>query len=368
MGVLRVLHVVGAMEYGGMENFIMNLYRNMDRNNIQFDFLTHHGRRGSFEDEIEALGGKIYHTTITDDGNMIRYRRALRALYHEHPEYKIVHGHLSSMAYWYLGEAEKQGVPWRILHSHVPSYIKSLKGLTKNAMLRLSPCHANIRFACSPEAGRYQFRSQPFEIINNCIDLSRFQYNEEKRNALRKELGLEDRFVVGHVGRFFPEKNHAFLLRMFDALQHQMDDATLLLVGGGPLFETIRQQVNEMGLKNRVVFSGLQKDTVPFYQAMDVFVLPSQYEGFPLTGIEAQCAGLPCVFTDRTTDSILMGENCMQLAPDDEAIGQWVDTLKKIRNYKVDRSKLPSELWEYDAVTVARKMADRYYALWEKCT
>ncbi|MBQ6961005.1 MAG: glycosyltransferase family 1 protein [Clostridia bacterium] len=366
MKAIRILHVVGAMEYGGMENYIMNLYRCMDRSEIQFDFLTHHGRRGTFEDEIEAMGGHIYHTTVTDDGNLIKYRRQLRRLYQEHPEYRIVHGHLGSMAYWYLGEAKRAGVPWRILHSHVPSYVRSVKGCAKNMLFRLSPLYANIHLACSPEAGQYQFRNKSFEIVHNGIDVRRFLYHERTRKEIRKELGVEGRFVVGHVGRFFPEKNHRFLLEMFCELKKSMDSAALLLVGGGYLMEDIQQLAVNLGLEKDVLFVGLQKDTSPYYQAMDAFVLPSLYEGFPLTGIEAQSAGLPCLFTDRVSPSLLITPNTKQLPPEDHQISAWVDALNEIGGKTIDRADISDSIWEYDADTVAKKMADRYCALLEK--
>ena len=365
MKAIRILHVVGAMEYGGMENFIMNLYRRMDRSMIQFDFLTHHGRRGTFEDEIEAMGGHVYHTTVTDDGNIKKYRHQLHSLYQEHPEYRIVHGHLGSMAYWYLGEAKRQGIPWRILHSHVPSYVRSFKGYAKNALFKLSPIYANIRLACSPEAGKYQFQKQSYEIVHNGIDVYRFLYNEKTRRKVRAELGIEDRFVVGHVGRFFPEKNHKFIVKMFYDLKNQIPNAALMLVGGGYLMDDIRRQTANLGLEKDVLFVGLQKDTSQYYQAMDAFVLPSLYEGFPLTGIEAQSAGLPCLFTNHLSSSILMNPGSKQLPLDDQQLSLWVDALCEIREKTLDRNDISDMIWEYDANNAAKKMADRYFALLE---
>lgn len=366
--MIRVLQVVGAMEYAGMETFIMNLYRQIDRSSVQFDFLVHHERRAPFEDEIEALGGKIYHTSIIDDGNFIKYSHDLRQLYQNHPEYRIVHGHLGSVAYWYLGAAKRQGVPWRILHSHVPSYVKSLKGYVKNAMFKLSPHYANIHFACSQEAGKYQFGNQPFEIIPNGIDVPRFRYNEAIRNRIRKELQIDDRFVIGHVGRFFPEKNHAFIVRLFYELRRKMDNSVLLFIGGGPLLKKTKQQVKELGLEDHVLFLGMQDNTAPFYQAMDAFVLPSLYEGFPLTGIEAQCAGLPCLFTDHSAPSIVMQPDSKQLALNDNDFGNWIDALIHISKSHVNRQLIPPQMENYDSAVVAEKMIRFYQQLLEKET
>ncbi len=363
---MRVLHVVGAMEYGGMETFIMNLYRQIDRDEVQFDFLVHHKRRGAFEDEIETLGGKVYHTSIIDDGNFIKYRHDLRTFYQNHPEYRIVHGHLGSMAFWYLGAAKKHGVPWRILHSHVPSYVKSVKGYAKNALFKLSPLYANINFACSPEAGKYQFQNRSFEIIPNVIDVTRFRYNENVRAETRNELNINNCFVVGHVGRFFTEKNHVFLLQMFQQLRKENSNAVLMLIGGGPLFEKTKQQAKELGLENSVLFLGLQENTAPYYQAMDAFVLPSLYEGFPLTGIEAQCAGLPCLFTDRTSSNILLLPGSKKLSVENNAVADWVNALAEISRSSVNREALPPQIMEHDSRTVAEKMTALYKQLWEK--
>ena len=363
--MMRILHVVSVMDVGGMESFIMNLYRRMDREQIQFDFLVHHGRRGVFEDEIEALGGRVYHTTLMDDGNLPGYCLSLRRLFREHPEYRIVHGHLGSTALWYLGAAKRQGVPWRILHSHCPGRIHTLKGSMKHVLFQFSPRHANIHLACSEEAGRYQFRDDSFEVIPNGIDVRRFLFDSELRSGTRARLGLEDRFVVGHVGRFYHEKNHAYLLRSFRAFHAQAPNSMLMLVGDGALKERMEDLARELDLRDSVLFMGLQKDTAPLYQAMDMFVLPSVYEGLPLTGIEAQCAGLPCVFSDNMSANVKLNENTAFLPVGEDDIARWVDAMLKIREKK-KREAPSSAIWLYDAALAAQRMAERYKTLWEK--
>lgn len=364
--MIRILHVVSVMDVGGMESFIMNLYREIDRNAIQFDFLVHHGRRGAFEDEIESLGGHVYHTTVLDDGDLVSYVCRLRELFRAHPEYRIVHGHLGSMAPWYLGEAERAGVPWRILHSHCPARIRTLKGNIKHVLFFFSPRHANIRFACSETAGRYQFRKQDFEIIPNGIDVRRFLFNEEKRNSLRARSGLEGHFVVGQVGRFYYEKNQMFTLKAFSLLLKKQPNAVLLLLGDGSLRQQAERFAAQLHIEDKVRFMGLQRDPAPFYMAMDAFVMPSAYEALPLAGIEAQCAGLPCLFSEGVSRETDLGCKCSFLPISENAEELWAETLLSVSEQATDRTKYSNRVWEYDMHGIAGEMEQRYLRLLEE--
>ena len=358
--MIHVLHVVSVMDIGGMESFIMNVYRQLDRSEIQFDFLVHHKRRGAFEDEIERLGGTVHHTSVLDDGNLLRYRRQLRKLFQKHPEYRIVHGHLGSMALWYLKAAAEQGVPWRILHSHCPGHIHSLKGDIKHVLFQFSPRYANVRLACSETAGRYQFHKQDFEVIPNGIAVDNFLYREEVRNSLRAQYGLEGHLVLGHVGRFYYEKNHAFLLKIFQAVQRERPDAVLLLIGDGLLREETEKLAESMNLKDSVRFLGLQKNTAPFYQAMDAFLLPSLYEALPLVGIEAQCAGLPCFFSEGVSCETALGSNCWFFSIGDGMEKDWAKAILDSGSREIDRTVISESLRAFDVRVVAESLRQRY--------
>jgi len=357
--MMRILHVFSVLDVGGMESYVMNMYRHIDRTQIQFDFLVHHGRRGVFEDEIEAMGGRIFHATVLDDFNIPKYIRQLKKLYSEN-QYPIVHGHLSSMALWYLGEAERAGVGCRILHCHCPGYTKTLKGYLRHILFQFSPRHANVRFACSEEAGKYQFKDMDFEVLPNGIDIRKFRYSPDSRAEIRSQLGIGDEFVVGHVGRFFPEKNHVFMVKMFAKLVEKIPDAKLMLLGDGPLAEDIKQQVAEAGLEKNVIFVGLQKNCAPYYSAMDCFVLPSVYEGLPLSGIEAQCAELPCIFTAAASEQLKISPKAVYIPVGDDDAGKWADELKRISQTKTDRTAVTAESELYDVRKNAGKMAERY--------
>lgn len=322
--MIRILHVVSIMDRGGMESYIMNMYRNIDHTTMQFDFLVHHAKKGAFEDEIHALGGTVYHTTFLDDFNLLRYQKALRRIYAS-GNYRVVHGHLGSTACLYLSEAEKMGIPWRILHAHCSNHTKSLKGILKHIMFGYGPQYANIKFACSQKAGEYLFRQQPFEEIPNGISIDHFLFSQMQRSTFRKRLNLTNEYVIGHVGRFTAEKNHAYLFEVFQKLHQQIPEAVLLLIGDGPLKKKMQSKAVAMGIDASVRFMGLQADCAPFYQAMDAFVMPSLYEGLPLSGIEAQCAGLPCVFSTTVSPEIQIGSNVSFLPIDKTTEMEWVN-------------------------------------------
>lgn len=227
---IRVLNFVPNMRAAGIESFIMNVYRNIDKSKIQFDFVVHNKRREFFDDEIEKLGGKIYRLTYKDDKNIFKYIKDLNDFFKDHKEYKIVHGHMQSMMPLYLYIAKKYNVQARIAHSHNGSYEKTLKGFVLHLFSRFSKYPANYYMACSEVAGKYLFGNKDFKILYNGIDIDKFKFNEDIRNKYRKDLKLEDNFVIGHIGRFELQKNHKFILEIFNDFQKEKSSAKLLLV------------------------------------------------------------------------------------------------------------------------------------------
>lgn len=310
MEPIRILHIVPNMQQGGIENFLMNIYRNIDRNKIQFDFLVHYQKKFTFDDEIERLGGKIYRCSFREDNNFLKYYKDLNRFFKEHTEYKIVHAHMASLAYIYLGLAKKYGINIRIIHSHGTSHLKNLKGYAKYFLFKLADINANIRWSCSTEAGKYLFRKKKFEVIPNAIDMERFKYNEEIRNDKRKEMGLEDKFVIGNIGRFNLQKNHEFIIDVFYELQKENKNAVLMLIGTGELEEKIKQKVSNLKIEDKVLFMGNINNVEEMYQVMDIFIMPSLFEGLPVTGVEAQVSGLYCLFADTITREVQISNNC----------------------------------------------------------
>ena len=301
---IRVLQVVPNMQAGGIETLIMNLYRNIDRSKIQFDFLVHYKGKFFYDDEIRKLGGKIYHLSVRDDNNLPKYIRDLNNFFRNHPEYKAVHGHMVSTAVFYMSFAKKYGVKLRIVHSHNTNTVSGLKGLVKSKLAKLAPLFANQYFACGEAAGKYLYGNNKFTIFNNGIDLEKFRYNPSVREEYRNKLGLKNKFVVGHIGRFNMQKNHKFIIKVFNEIQKLEPNSILLLIGDGELKNTVEKYVNELGLKSKVKFMGVRKDISNLYQAMDIFILPSLFEGLPVVAVEAQDSGLPIVASDNITKEI----------------------------------------------------------------
>lgn len=295
---MRVLQIVTHMNRGGLETMLMNYYRQIDRERIQFDFLVHRQERGAYDDEIEAMGGKIYRLPVLNPFSPA-YKKSLKRFFREHPEYKVIHVHQDCMSSVILKEAKKCNVPIRIAHSHSSSQDKNLKYLVKLHYRKQISKYATHLFACGKEAGEWMFCGANFEILNNAIDASKYIYNENIRKQMRSELGIsKEELVVGHVGRFCYPKNHSFLIDIFEKLSQKIP-CKLLLVGSGELRQEIEEKVKAKHLENLVIFTGIRSDVAELMQAMDVFVFPSNYEGLPVTMIEAQAAGLPCLISDK---------------------------------------------------------------------
>lgn len=294
--MIRVLHVVTYMGRGGLETMIMNYYRHMDRSAVQFDFLVHRDFEADYEAEILELGGRIYRLPPLNPFSP-DYLGKLDAFFAEHREYRIVHCHLDCMAGIPLKAAKKHGIPVRIAHAHNSSQTKDTKYLLKLLYKRGITRYATELFACGDKAGRWMFGGDPFFVLNNAIHTQQYVYSEEVALEVRRELGIPgDVIVCGHVGLFRPQKNHEFLLRIFAKLP---GNCVLLLVGDGQLRQAAEKQANELGIADRVIFTGVRTDVPRLLQAMDVFVFPSLYEGLPVSLIEAQASGLPCLISDK---------------------------------------------------------------------
>lgn len=302
MAPIRVLQVMPAMDAGGMETFVMNVYRTIDREQVQFDFLYHYNKSCFFDDEIVSLGGRIYKLTVRQDNNLPRYLRELRALYADHPEWRILHGHYSGFGMFYNTVARQTGIPVRVGHSHNTAYEHNLVGTLDRLMSLRFSAELTDRFACSEQAGKMLYGQAPFTVLPNGIDTALFAARDPQRRALlRGDLGVADNEILfGHVGRFSAQKNHTGLLRIFAAVRRRLPRARLVLLGGGPApyIEKMQALARELQLGDSVIFAGVRSNIQGFYDAMDAFLLPSLFEGLPVVLIEAQTAGLPCFVAD----------------------------------------------------------------------
>ena len=294
---IRVLHVIGIMNRGGAETMIMNLYRNIDRTKVQFDFVENSNEPAVFDEEIQALGGRIYRCPHYNGKNHFSYTKWWNSFFQAHKrEYAIVHGHLGSTAAIYLSIAKKYGL-YTIAHSHSAG--------TGSIMYRIFSYRtrhiADFFLACSKDAAIARYGKEignnihRFKILNNAVNVEKFIFNQETRTQVRNSLHLPlNSMVIGHVGRFVAAKNHLFLIDIFEKLCEKVPDAVLLLVGDGELRPQIETHIAEKNLQNNVILTGVKSDVWNYYQAMDVFLMPSLYEGLPVSMVEAQTAGLPC--------------------------------------------------------------------------
>ena len=329
MPPIRVLQVMPAMDAGGMETFVMNVYRTIDREKVQFDFLYHYDKPCFFDDEIRALGGRIFKLTVRQDNNLPRYLRELRTLFAAHPEWRIIHGHYSGFGMFYNPAARCAGIPVRCGHSHNTAYEPNLVGRLDKLMSSRFNAGLTDRFACSQKAGEMLFGKSPFTVLPNGIDTARFAARDPQRRALlRGELGVADNEILfGHVGRFSAQKNHPGLLKIFAAVRARLPKARLVLLGGGEpgYIEEIQNLARSLGLGDSVIFAGVRSNMQGFYDAMDAFLLPSLFEGLPVVLVEAQTAGLPCFVADTVDKGAAFTDRVHFLPLQDEAA--WANTI-----------------------------------------
>lgn len=324
---MRVAQIMGKMAGGGVEAIVLDLYRHIDRRKIQFDFIIDDDSSVVPLTEIELLGGRVY--PIAPYQRLMRYRSDLERVLREN-NYKIVHSHINALSVFPLQIAKKVGIPVRIAHSHSTMGKRELaKNAMKRALRPFSNRYPTHRLACSSFAGKWLYGNHAdFEIVHNAIDLDAFAFDAEVRKRTRAELGLSnDDFVVGHVGRFETQKNHVLLIEAFSALASEMPEARLLLIGSGGLFEKVMTLARSKGIAEKVTALGYVERPSRYYQAFDVFALPSLYEGFGTVAIEAQVAGLPCILSDVVPQEVMIADTVKYLPIDDPLL--WADSLAK---------------------------------------
>lgn len=335
---IRILHVLGGVSLGGAESRIMDLYRCIDREKIQFDFLVHQNKPGYYEEEIKMLGGRLYRVPRFRLLNISEYRKALKKFFGEHHEFRAVHGHMTSTAAIYLPIARSFGIPVTIAHARSAGVDKGVKGAATRLLRLPLRKKSGYMFACSEPAAEAVFGKKNalagnVKIVPNAIDAAAFRFDREIRAKMRKELSLEGKFVVGHVGRFHYAKNHEYLLEVFAELVKRQDNALLLLLGEGERMEEMKQKAASLGILEKVRFCGNQKETWNYYQAMDFFVFPSRFEGLPGTVIEAQSAGLRCLISDTVTKECIVTELAVSRSLADSPAG-WAEYVLANRDYE----------------------------------
>ena len=369
--MLRVLHSVSNMARAGIETMLMNYYREMDRSRIQFDFLANKPVPGEYDEEIRSMGGRVFVSPGLNPLHYPRYRRYMAELLRDNPDIRIVHAHNEAMGYYALQSARDAGIRVRIAHAHNTRIIRDYKYPLKMACKQLLPGAATDYWSCGRDAGIYYYGKKRWNasgfILRNAVDVQRFGFRPEIRERRRRLLGLEDCFVIGHVGRFNVQKNHSRLLDIFAETAGKAPEARLILIGTGELEQAVKEKARAIGIRNRVIIPGQIEDVSEWYQVMDCFVLPSLFEGLPVVGIEAQAAGLPCVFSDRVTDEALLSPEAHRVSLRADNV-EWARQILAAGRAETDRTQGMDIVRRagYDIHTEARKLQERYLEMAER--
>lgn len=362
----KILHVVGQLSIGGQETMVVNFFRFGNQEKFMYYFLVYGDKIGGFEEELKSKGGIVLHIPYLTEVGYNRFVQLIDKLINDFGPFDIIHCHTSLNSGLILKIAEKNGIPKRIAHSHTtqPGREISLRYFiySKIARFKINE-HATDRIACSTEAGNYLFGKRMFGkkgiIIKNAIDLDSFRFSALARNQLRKQYDFNDCLVVGHVGRFGPEKNHAYLMEVFNCVYKLRPDSRLVLIGVGQLMKSIQEKADQLGISSKVIFTGQRNDIPNLLSMMDVFVFPSLYEGLPVSLIEAQASGLPCFFSDSITKEVsLIDRN--EFLSINENPELWAQHILDIDVKTYHRENIDMSKWGYDIRQIVKQIESIY--------
>lgn len=364
---IRILQIVTQMNRAGMESRLMDLYRNIDKEKIQFDFYTCREESGVFDDEIRKYGGKIYYNKPLTVGGILSISKRFKFFFKQHKEYKIVHCHLNQWSGIILHGAKSASVPIRIAHSRTGLKTINKKNFVKNIIKIPVNSNATHRFAVSKEAAEWLFGKKATSeggviIWPNAIDITKFKFNSIDREEYRSKLNIEDDLTLIHVGNIRPEKNHEYLLNILLEVLKRKSKTKLLIVGKDYLNEQMQKYAEELGITNNIHFLGSRSDVSKLLNAADVFVFPSLYEGFPGAVLEAQASGLPCFISNTITDEVVLHKNVkkmdINIKPE-----KWAEKILDIN--PENRHIKSNELKEngYDILETSKKMEDFYLTI-----
>jgi len=367
---VRVLHFVGNLSLrNGIASVVMNYYRQIDRTKIQFDFMIYDNIENSYSDEVTGMGGNIYLIPKLGIGSFLNVYKHLKKFFIENAhKYSIIHLHVLQYGFIFLPIAKRYGIKNRIIHAHSTKYSVSFFKSIRNWLMCLTLVkNANYYFACSKAAGKFLFgdiicKSDKFYLMKNAIDFDKFRYNQQIREKTREKLRIENKLVIGHVGRFSNEKNHTFLIDVFKELHSKYTNSVLLLVGDGILRVEIEKKVNKLGLSNSVVFTGTRNDVSDLLQAMDIFVFPSKFEGLGIVAVEAQASGLKTIVSDKVPEEVGFTNLFFSIELKKSAV-EWANEIYKLKEYY--RHDITKELEKSDYMInlAALSLTNRYFSM-----
>lgn len=373
---IRVLHIVGTMNRGGAETLIMELYRHVDRNKVQFDFLIYNysGVPGAFDDEIRSMGGKIYEAKRRLYRGPLAYCMELKRFFISHPDYRIVHAHQYATSGYMLAMAKKTTNPTTIAHSHIAFPITDfLRRCADSIGKKLLKKYADYYFGCAEDAlvalsGAKSDDSSKF-VMRNAINPEKFLFSQGLRIKWRKALGAnENTIILGNVARFTYQKNHEHIIRTFETINARKPDSLLVLIGTGSRVEEMKNLVYQLGISDKVIFMGSRGDVNEIVNAFDIFLMPSRYEGLGIVLIEAQANGMPCVITEKfIPEEADVGAGLVYRVGLDESPEKWADScLDAIKKGRIDPEKSLQAVRDagYDISSVANWLQEFYLSHW----
>lgn len=352
---IRVLCVFSTLDRGGAESMCMNLYRKIDRSKVQFDFVKHTPNKGAYEDEITSLGGYIYIAPEYRVNNHFIYCGWWKRHFRNHPEHLIIHGHYFTISAVYFRVAKKFE---RITIGHI--HATRVNSILKSVYVNAIKYYADYKLACSTEAGNWAYKSYPFKVLFNAIDLDIFRYSQPTRQEMRLRLGLNDELILGTVANLSRVKNPMGLIDIFHEVYKLMPRIKLVWVGEGDLRKEIENRIHAEGLEERIILLGVREDVPNVLQAMDKFLLPSFNEGLPVSVIEAQASGLPCYLSDTITKDVDITGRCCFLSVDQPEI--WAKEILKENSAREDTSRYIRDAG-YDINATVEFLQDFYLKL-----
>lgn len=368
--MIRILHSVSNLDRGGIETMLMNYYRYIDRNKVQFDFICNKLKPGAYDKEATDMGARIFHSPGLHPLHYPKYIQFFKQLSLQHPEYRVLEVHNGALGLYALNSAKRAGIPIRIYHAHGQGLNLDYKIALKWACKKMLRFNMTNHFTCGLKAGEYYFGKKimdngDYVLVRNAIDVDRFVYNPDVRKRMRSEYGLEGKHVVGHVGRFMHQKNHVFLIKVFAEIAKRDAKAVLVLLGDGELQDKIRNMAKSLGISEKIKFMGNVGNVNEWYQAFDIFILPSHWEGLPVVGVEAQAAGLPCLFSSSITPEINLTPNALFL---DLNLGEmiWAEKAVCILLDNPERKDMRKTIIEkgYDIKVEAHKLENLYIKIY----
>ena len=363
----KILYILSGIGNGGVESFLYNYLSNLDRTKYEFDIIIHQEKEGIWKNKLEEIGCNIYMVTSKKKSLLKNIKETYKIM--KKGKYDIVHSNITIGNFVPLSIAKFCKIKKRISHSHIAisdDKENILKKFVKYLCKLINRKVANVYMACGDDAGIYLYGRKNYEkgkiiVLNNAIDVQKFQFNYEIRKKKRQELGIDKQLVVGHVGRFLEQKNHRFLVTVMEQTLKTNNMIKFLLIGNGELKEEIEKKCINAGINENVIFLQNRDDVNELMQAMDIFVLPSLFEGLPVVGIEAQAAGLKCIFSNTITDKVKILNTCTFLPIDNENCSQlWKNEIENFKNINRDGTIEEIRKHGYDIKVEAKKLEKIY--------